>query len=318
MSQPFDASRSLTVLDQDSALIVVIEVSQSSWLVSALVPGVERQPLKKLEPDVGALLKMLHRWRGEATRAGRQINRVVVAYEAGRDGFWLARWLRERDVEAYVIHPSSVAVSREHRRAKTDRLDAEMLMRAFLGWLRGEKRHCTMSASRQWKPRTREGPAVSAKSWSATAPRIVNQMKSTLTRFGIRNFKPTLRKAEEKLDNLQTAEGAPTKLREPDVEHIDRRSMRNGRQKIGPRELHQPLDLALVIALARAAKAIVEQKMADKFGEGLGAPPLAVAEKLRHGDLEIVVENRPRNAAEKGERRHMAVEKSLRRPPHRP
>jgi transposase len=71
MSQPFDASTSLTVLDQDSMLIVVIEVSQSSWLVSALVPGVERQPLKKLEPDEGALLKLLHRWRGEATRAGR-------------------------------------------------------------------------------------------------------------------------------------------------------------------------------------------------------------------------------------------------------
>jgi transposase len=127
MSQPFDASRSLTVSDQDSTLIVVIEVSQSSWLVSAMVPRVERQPLKKLEPDEDALLKLLHRWRGEAARAGRQINRVVVAYEAGRDGFWLARWLRERDIEAYVIHPSSVAVSREHRRAKTDRLDTEMV-----------------------------------------------------------------------------------------------------------------------------------------------------------------------------------------------
>ena len=70
----------------------------------------------------------------------------MVAYEAGRDGFWLARWLRARGVEAYVIHPSSVAVSREHRRAKTDRLDTELLMRAFLGWLRGEKRHCSMAA----------------------------------------------------------------------------------------------------------------------------------------------------------------------------
>ena len=58
----------------------------------------------------------------------------------------LARWLRERGVEAYVMHSSSIAVSREHRRAKTDRLDTELLMRAFLGWLRGERRHCSMAA----------------------------------------------------------------------------------------------------------------------------------------------------------------------------
>jgi transposase len=80
-------------------------------------PGVERQPLKRLDADEAALLKLLHRWRNEAGQAGREIKRIVVAYEAGRDGFWLARWLRARGVEAYVIHPASIAVSREHRRA---------------------------------------------------------------------------------------------------------------------------------------------------------------------------------------------------------
>ena len=63
MSQPLDASRSLTVLEQDSTIIAVIEMSQSKWLVSAVVPGVERQPLKKLDPDEEALRKLLHRWR---------------------------------------------------------------------------------------------------------------------------------------------------------------------------------------------------------------------------------------------------------------
>jgi transposase len=143
---PFDTSKSLTAIEQDSTIIAVIEMSQSSWLVAAVVPGVERQPLKRLGADEAALLKLLHRWRNEAGQAGRQIKRIVVAYEAGRDGFWLARWLRVRDVEAYVIHPASIAVSREHRRAKTDRLDTELLLRAFLGWLRGEKRHCSMVA----------------------------------------------------------------------------------------------------------------------------------------------------------------------------
>ena len=125
MPQPIDLSRSLTVLDPDSTLVAVIEMSQSSWLVAGIVPGIERQPLKKLEPDAEALLALLHRWRDDGVRAGKTIKRLSVAYEAGRDGFWLARWLRARGVEAHVIHPASVAVSREHRRAKTDRLDTE-------------------------------------------------------------------------------------------------------------------------------------------------------------------------------------------------
>ena len=75
----------------------------------------ERQPLKKLEPDASALLQIIERWRNEAIKANRAIGRMVLAHEAGRDGFWLARWLRSRGVEAHVIHSTSVAVSREHR-----------------------------------------------------------------------------------------------------------------------------------------------------------------------------------------------------------
>src|SRR5207245_10821477 len=120
-------------------------MSQSSWLVGGVLPGIERQPCKKLEPSAERLLGLLHRWRDEAVKAGRKITRIALAFEAGRDGFWLARWLRARGVEAHVIHPSSVAVSREHRRAKTDRLDTELLKRGFLGWLRGARGHCTMA-----------------------------------------------------------------------------------------------------------------------------------------------------------------------------
>src|SRR5471030_341569 len=141
-----DLSRSLTALEPEGMLIAVIEMSLSSWLVAGIVPGVERQPLKKLAVDESALLKLLHRWREEAEKAGRRIERIVVAFEAGRDGFWLARWLNARGIEAHVIHASSVAVSREHRRAKTDRLDTELLKRCFLGWLRGERDHCKMVA----------------------------------------------------------------------------------------------------------------------------------------------------------------------------
>ena len=190
MSQPFDASKSLATLEQDNTVIAVIEMSQSKWLVAAVVPGVKRQPLKKLQADEEALLKLLYRWRTEAGQTGREIKRVVVAYEAGRDGFWLARWLRTRGVEAYVIHPASIAVSREHRRAKTNRLDTELLMRAFLGWLRGEKRHCSMAAVPAAEEEDARRPNRERENLVTERTRIANQMKAILARFGIRSFKP--------------------------------------------------------------------------------------------------------------------------------
>jgi len=201
-------SRSLAALDQDSTLIAVIEISQSSWLVAGIVPGITRQPLKKLAADEAALLRLLYRWRDEATRAGRTINRVAVAYEAGRDGFWLARWLRGQGIEVHVIHPTSVAVSREHRRAKTDRLDTELLKRAFLGWLRGEPRHCSMAMIPTPEEEDAKRPNREREALVNERTRIVNRMKSSLARLGIRGFKPTLHKAPERLARLLTPEGA--------------------------------------------------------------------------------------------------------------
>src|SRR3979411_2664318 len=145
MPQPNALSRSLVALAQDSTIHAAVEMSQSSWLVAGMLPGIERQPRKKLEPSAERLLGLLHRWRDEAVRAGKKITRIALAFEAGRDGFSLARWLSASRVEAHVIHPSSVAVPREHRRAKTDRLDTELLKRGFLGWLRGERGHCSMA-----------------------------------------------------------------------------------------------------------------------------------------------------------------------------
>jgi transposase len=209
MPKPNDLSRSLTAFEQDSTLIVVIEMSQASWLVAGIVPGVDREPLKKLEPNGDALLRLLQRWRDEATKAGRTLKRVVVAYEAGRDGFWLARWLRERGVEAYVIHPTSVAVSREHRRAKTDRLDTALLKRVFLGWLRGEPKHCSMVAIPTLAEEDAKRPNREHESLVGERTRLVNRIKSSLVRLGIRTFRPMLRRAPDHLDALRTPEGAP-------------------------------------------------------------------------------------------------------------
>src|SRR6187399_1102635 len=196
MPQPNDLSRSLVALDQDSTIIAVVEMSQSSWLVAGMLPGIERQPRKKLEPSAERLLGLLHRWRDEAVKAGRKITRIALAFEAGRDGFWLARWLRAHGVEAHVIHPSSVAVSREHRRAKTDRLDTELLKRAFLGWLRGERGHCTTAAIPSLQEEDARRPNREREKLVGDRTRIINRVKAILVRFGIRTFNPTLRKAE--------------------------------------------------------------------------------------------------------------------------
>ena len=202
-----DLSRSLAAFEQDTTLIAVVELSAKRWLVSATVPGVERQPLKKLDADAPALLRLIARWRAEAGRCGRPIARVVVAYEAGRDGFWLARWLMARGIEVHVIHSASVAVSRERKRAKTDRLDAAMLMRVLLGWLRGERGHCSMVAIPSLAEEDARRPSRERETLIGERARISNRIKGALIRFGIRGFNPLVRKAGQRLEGLRTAEG---------------------------------------------------------------------------------------------------------------
>jgi transposase len=207
MPEVDDLSCCLTSLDQDSTLLAVVEMSQSSWLVAGMVPGVQRRPLKKLDPDPAALLDLIERWRSEAEKAGHPVGRTALAFEAGRDGFWLARWLREHGIEMHVVHSTSVAVTREHRRAKTDRLDTAMLMSVFLGWLRGERGHCRMVAIPTLEEEGARRPSRERQNLVGERTRIINRMKAALARFGIRGFKPELLRAREKLATLRTPEG---------------------------------------------------------------------------------------------------------------
>src|SRR5204862_5626425 len=118
----------------------------------------------------------------------RIITRIAVAYEAGRDGFWLARWLRARGIEAYVIHPTSIPVSREHRRAKTDRLDTALLKRAFLGWLRGEPGHCSMPAIPTLDEEDAKRPTRERGGLVRDGHRLVNRIQGALGRLVLRCF----------------------------------------------------------------------------------------------------------------------------------
>ena len=209
MPQVDDLSRSLVAFDQDGTLIVVVEMSEASWLVAGMAPGVDRQPVKKLGPDPDALLRVVERWRDEAVKAGKMIERIALAFEAGRDGFWLARWLQARGIEVHVIHSTSVAVSREHRRAKTDRLDTAMLRRVFLGWLRSERGHCGMVAIPTLEDEDARRPSRERESLVGERTRIINRMKAILAWLGVRGFNPKLRKAPQRLDDLRTPEDLP-------------------------------------------------------------------------------------------------------------
>jgi len=207
--KPYDLSGPLVSFDHTVTLTAVVELSAKSWLVAATVPGLERRPLQKLPADEKGVLRLIDRWRAESLKAGKMVRRTVVAFEAGRDGFWLARWLRRHGVEAYVIHPSSVPVSREARRAKTDRLDTSMLMRALLGWLRGEPDCCRMVAIPAIADEDSRRPGRERQSLIRDRVRVVNRIKATMAWLGIRGFKAGLNNAAQRLGELRTPEGEP-------------------------------------------------------------------------------------------------------------
>jgi transposase len=94
MTQVADLSRSYITFDQTTSLTVVAEMSESSWLVAGMVPGVVRQPLKKLEPDPGALQRLLERWRTEAEQTGRTIERIAIPKKLSRPRVRLVRHTR--------------------------------------------------------------------------------------------------------------------------------------------------------------------------------------------------------------------------------
>src|SRR4051794_2292872 len=277
MTHVDDRSRSLLAFDQASTLVVVVEMSEASWLVAGLVPGVDRQPMKKVAPDPTELSRLLERWRAEAMRAGRSIGRIALAYEAGRDGFWLARWLRSHGIEAHVIHSTSVAISREHRRAKTDRLDTAMLLRVFLGWLRGERGHCGMVAVPTIEEEDAKRPNRERESLVGERTRIVNRMKSALARLGIRGFKPELRKAPQRLGGLRTPDDKPIPPNTLDEFHRDLARLAMVREQIAAIEQTR---LERLEQAPEAGPHAMVRLLASVIGVGLETADMLVQEVL--------------------------------------
>src|SRR5271163_3686678 len=209
MTEFFDAHRPATAFDHDSTLVVAMELSGKSWQLGAVVPGVSRRPKRGLKVgDMDELLRVLERWKAEAAKAGRTIARVVVAYEAGRDGFWIARHLIERGIEVQVMQPASIPVERKGRRAKTDRIDLDMLLRTLLAWLRGEPRVCAMVRVPSEEEEDARRPGRERHKLTRERVSIENQIQSLLWLHGIYGFRARLKKAKEKLEALRMRSGA--------------------------------------------------------------------------------------------------------------
>ena len=205
-----DLSCSHTALDTDCTMVAVLEMGKSMWMLNAIVPGMERRPLKKLPVNKDGLLSQLHSWRDEAEKSsGCRISRICLSYEAGRDGFWLAHWLQDNGIETHVMHPISVPVKREHRRAKTDRLDCQLLLRAYFGWLRGEEHYCRMVAVPTDEQQDARRMSRERKRLVKAQTKLLNQLKAMFTELGIHDFDPGLKKAPEYLEGLRAPNGNP-------------------------------------------------------------------------------------------------------------
>jgi transposase len=197
-------------LDYENTLVLAIELSNASWVLAAQVPGLPRVKAKQtIAPKAEALLAAIEGYRDRSRAAGRTVERVVAIYEAGWSGFWLARWLARHGVETHVVQPSSVPVDRRARRAKSDGIDAELLLRTLLAWFRGEPRVCSMvpipdEADEDERRRVREREDLVAERIS-----LVNRVGAVLATLGVRDYNPLRRDRRARLEALRTALGDP-------------------------------------------------------------------------------------------------------------
>jgi transposase len=185
--------------------------------------------------------------------------------------------LLAHEIETYVIHSTSVAVSREHRRAKTDRLDTAMLLRVFIGWLRGERGHCGMVAIPTMEEEDAKRPHRERENLVEERTRIINRMKGALIRLGIRGFKPELRRAPKKLDGLLTPEGLPIPSNTLDEMRRDMARLAMLREQI---ELIEQTRLARIKQAPETGPHAMVLLLASIIGVGIETADMLVQEVL--------------------------------------
>jgi transposase len=251
MTRAPGALRIPAVLDYERTLILAIELSNTSWVLAAQIPGLQGVKAKRsIEPTPEALMAAIGSYRVRAEKADRNVDRVVAVYEAGWSGFWLVRWLAKYGIETYVIQPSSVPVDRRTRRAKSDGIDAELLLRTLLAWLRGEPRVCSMvpmptEADEDARRRVRERAELVAERIG-----LVNRISAILATLGAGEYNPLRRDRRKRLDELRTALGDPLPM--------------NAHAKIARILDRLELLLIQITELEKSRDAVLEDKTPDR------------------------------------------------------
>jgi transposase len=194
----------------ERALVLAIELSTKSWVLAAQVPGLPKTKARQvIAPTTEALMAAIDGYRRRAAAVDHEVERVITIYEAGWSGFWLARWLTARGVEAHVVQPSSVLVDRRMRRAKSDGIDAELLLRTLLAWLRGEPRVCSMAPVPDETDEDARRVVRERAELIAERVSLVNRIGAILATLGTGAYNPLLQARRRRLDELRTATDQP-------------------------------------------------------------------------------------------------------------
>lgn len=191
------------------AIFVSLELSRSTWLITSLWPGGGEKMSKQVVRggDVAELLERFARLREKARARTGKVFPFVVIQEAGLDGFWIDRALQNEGIESHVVDPASIATSRRRRRAKTDRIDGEALVRALLAYKRGEPRVCAIVRAPTPVEEDRRRIGRERKALVAERVRHVNRIKGLLFAQGVSGYEPLRRNRRERLDALRTGDG---------------------------------------------------------------------------------------------------------------
>jgi transposase len=212
-----------------ATVYVAFELSKAKWMLGVVLPGAKKLSRYTIAGgDVAALAARLAEWRRKAALGGKPV-RILSCYEAGFDGHWLHRWLTDQGVINHEIDPSSIEVNRRARRAKTDRIDLERMMRALLDLLRGEPQACRVVhvPSVEDEDRKRRSRARERLLKERTAH--TNRIKGLLHGQGIRDAFPLKPGFVKSLESVRTGDGRllPSGLKQEIVYEHERLSLVN-------------------------------------------------------------------------------------------
>src|ERR1700674_2456252 len=231
-----DRAEAPTAIQTDlRAIFVSLELSRSTWLITSLSPGGgEKMSKHSVQAgDIAGLLKRFAQLKEKArARTGRDFP-IITIQEAGLDGFWIHRVLQSEGIESHVVDPASIATSRRRRRAKTDRIDGETLVRTLMAFKRGEPRVCAMARAPTPQEEDRRRVCRERRTLVGERVRHVNRIKGLLFAQGVFGYEPLRKGRRERLEDLRTGDGRPlpVRLKAQIIRELDRLEVLLGQLK---------------------------------------------------------------------------------------